>query len=171
MKIRDLFPNRPIDSRGVSKKNSANNSDGINASQKSTASDRSQISEEAKQLQQAARLIEESVEQLKAMPEVRVEAVQRARERVESGYYDDPEVLAGIANIISEHLSAESPVSASDLATDVIANISPDHSEMTRVDLEDIKGYIEQNLYQDEQVIEEVASRILRFLHSLPDTK
>lgn len=131
--------------------------------------DSTEISSEARELQQAARLIDESVQILKAMPEVRSDAVEIARERVASGYYDQPHVMEEIAGILSEHLEAESPVSPSDLATDIISNISPDNVDLTRADLQEIKGYLEQGLYQDEEVIEEVAQRIYNFLQNLPE--
>lgn len=170
MKIRDLYPGSPLDRKRIDQnKNIDNSSSKANKSEKTSSGDRTQISDEAKQLQQAAELIEESVEQLKAMPEVRAEAVQRARDRVESGFYDHPDVLDSIVEILTEHINADGPISASDVATDIIAQISPETSNMTRVDLEEIKSNIEQNLYQDEVVIDKVAQRILRFLQSLPE--
>jgi len=167
MKIRDLFPGSPLDRRRI-ENNKVDQADKPVSSQKAPSGDTTHISEEAKQLQQAARLIQESVHQLKQMPDTREEAVQRAKERVAEGFYDNPEVLENLADILTEHLNADGPLSASDLATDVIANIAPEHSNFTRVDLEDIKHNIESNLYQNEVVIDKVAARILRFLHSLP---
>ncbi len=174
MKIRDLYPGSPLDRKRIDQNNNIDNSSQARKSEqakKASSGDRTQISEEAKQLQQAAKLIEESVEQLKALPEVRADAVQRARDRVESGFYDNPEVLDSIVEILTEHINADGPISASDVATDIIAHISPETSNMTRVDLEDVKRNIEQNLYQDEVVIDKVAQRILRFLQSLPENE
>ncbi|HKJ68282.1 MAG TPA: flagellar biosynthesis anti-sigma factor FlgM [bacterium] len=171
MKIRDLYPGSPLDRKRIDQNNIDNSNKAKKSEQarKASSGDRTQISDEAKQLQQAAKLIEESVEELKRMPDVRTEAVNRARERVQSGYYDDPEILNSIAGVITEHMNADGPISTSDLATDIIAQISPEHSKLTRVDLEDIQGKIEQNLYQNEVVIEKVTQRILQFLKSLPE--
>jgi len=169
MKIRDLFPGTPLSRRTIDNSN-VDRTDKSAASRKTPSNDSKQISEEAKQLQQAARLIQESVHQLHQMPDAREEAVQQAKERVASGFYDNPDILDNLAGILTEHLNADGPLSASDLATDVIATIAPEQSTLTRVDLEDIKKNIEGNLYQNEVVIDKVAARILRFLHSLPDS-
>ncbi|MCF7802888.1 MAG: flagellar biosynthesis anti-sigma factor FlgM [Candidatus Marinimicrobia bacterium] len=126
--------------------------------------DTTEISSEARELQQAAQLIQESVEILKSMPGIREDAVAMAKTRVESGYYDKPEVLHAVAGIIENHLTAESPVSSTDLATDIIANISPENADLTREDLQMIQENLEKGFYQNREVVEQVADRIYRFL-------
>jgi len=135
---------------------------------KTQRADSTSISQEARQLQQAAELITESVEILKAMPDIREEAVARAKDRVATGYYDQTQVIDTVATIIDEHLQADSPVSASDLATDIISNFSPENADFTKADLDEIRMNLEKGLYQDSEVIEEVARKIYSFLNDLP---
>jgi len=151
----------PVDSAQQSKKSQG--SQGTN--------DQSVISKTARELQAATQLIRESVSVLKSMPAVRADAVAMAKQRVASGYYNRPEVIDNVAAIISEHLHAESPVSPSDLATDVIANISPTHAEMTKSDLVAIRKQLEKGLYHDSKEIDQVADRIMRFLGEVRDSQ
>lgn len=136
---------------------------------KAKPTDSTNISPEAKDLAQAAKLITESVEALKAMPDVRADAVTLAKKRVASGYYDSPKVIESVASIIAEHLVAESPVSSSDLATDIIADIDPKNADLTQQDLDTIRENLEKGLYQSEDVVQDVAEKILQFLGEIRD--
>ena len=173
MRIKDILTgnfhraNRTPEKAGRTEKTGGNEPVDSGATGSIDKSDSTVISSEASELQQAAQLITESVEALKAMPDIREDAVAQAQSRVASGFYSSPEVLDRIAGIISEHLVAESPVSSSDLATDIIANISPQNADLTRQDLAAIRDNLEKGLYQDRDVIETVADKIYQFLGQL----
>lgn len=171
MKIRDILTNNYLkNERLKQKKIREGTSDGTKSAKSTDATgktDQTQISAEARELQQSATLIQNSVEILKSMPAIREDAVLLARERVNSGYYDQPEVLDAVAGIIGQHLSANSPLSASDLATDIIANISPQNSDLTKSDLMTIRKNLEAGLYQSSEVVNTVADKIYQFLNSV----
>jgi len=132
-----------------------------------SGNDTTQISDKARELQRSAKLIQDSVEILKKMPSIREDAVLLARDRVNSGYYNQPEVLDTVANIIGEHLATNSPLSASDLATDVIANVAPDQAELTKSDLLNIRKNLEQGVYESSEVVNKVADKIYQFLNGV----
>ena len=133
--------------------------------------DSTYISSEARDLAQAAQLIHESVEALKAMPDVRADAVTLAKKRVASGYYNSPKVIEDVASIIAEHLVAESPVSPSDLATDIIADINPENANLTQRDLDTIRENLEKGIYQNEDVVQVVAEKLYQFLGEIRDNE
>ncbi|MBD3275359.1 MAG: hypothetical protein GF372_08620 [Candidatus Marinimicrobia bacterium] len=168
MKIGDNWQSRVYDPSRVKGKDS-NAVDKSSKANSLNPIDKTDISDRAKQLQMASKMIQESVEEIKAMPAVREEAVTAAKERVQLGYYDKKEVLDDIAGVLSKHISSEKPVNADDLATDIIANISPEDALHSKKDLEGIKKNIEAGMYTDNIVIEKVAHRISAFLTGLPE--
>ncbi len=171
MKIQDILTNNYLkNQKAKQKKLKEEAAEGTSAASKTDkimGSDRTQISEKARELQQSAQLIQTSVEILKQLPSIREDAVALARERMNSGFYNQPEVTDTVAKIIGEHLSANSPLSASDLATDVIANISPDQAELTKTDLLNIRKSLEKGMTQNSDIITKVADRIYQFLNSI----
>ena len=171
MKIRDILTNNYLKNERLRQKEVQQGKTGESGAAaragKSGAVDQTEISVEARELQQSARLIQESVEIMKNMPAIREDAVALARERVDSGYYRQPEVLNSVADIIGQHLAANSPLSASDLATDIIANVSPEHSELTKDDLLTIRENLEKGLYESSEVVNDVANKIYNFLSAV----
>lgn len=170
MRVRDILTNnylknQKLRQKEVEQKKTSENSPADAVSK--SGSDTTQISDKARELQQSAQLIQDSVEILKKMPSIREDAVALARDRVESGYYQQPKVLDEVANIIGEHLSANSPLSASDLATDVIANVSPGQANLTKSDLLNIRKNLEQGVYESSEVVNKVADKIYQFLSTV----
>jgi anti-sigma28 factor (negative regulator of flagellin synthesis) len=168
MKIGDNWQSRVYDPSRVQGKDS-NAVDKSSKANSLNPIDKTDISDRAKQLQMASKMIQESVEEIKAMPAVREEAVTAAKERVQLGYYDKKEVLDDIAGVLTNHLSSEKPVNPDEMATDVIANISPEDARYSKKDLEGIKKNIETGMYTDNIVIEKVAHRISTFLKGIPE--
>lgn len=110
--------------------------------------------------QEEVRLTEDAKLLLEELPEVRPDRVQEARRRLESGYYERPEILKRTTEKILEDGTALRPIHLKDLAQINQAADDDNRTEHERV--QDARRRLLTGYYEQSEVLNETARKILK---------
>ena len=121
--------------------------------------DEVQISSSGRSMMESVSRVPEYEDQMKKIENLDQEQLKKVHERVKENYYDDPEVI----NDIVDTLTSSIPESAVDNV-----ETGSDHQDLqiSSERLNEIKKNIEENKYDDDEVIDSIVDRMTnpRFL-------
>ncbi|HMA62441.1 MAG TPA: hypothetical protein VKP78_07300 [bacterium] len=136
-------------------KNSSQKTESASGS-KTSQTDRVEISSSGKSIMESASRIEDYQESLDQIDNLNKEQLLEVHQRVEDNYYDDPEVINEIVENMTSSLP-EAPVDNVESGVEGQERVG----EISAERLDEIKKNIEEEKYDSEEVLEEIAERML----------
>lgn len=119
------------------------------------SSDKIEISEDAKLLMQQNSIVQTAKEALNALPDVRSDKVEQSEERLQSGFYEKPEVYSRVADTLVANPNEE-PVAET-------LNVSGEKLEVRLEKIQQAQQKIEDGFYERQEILENIISRLLEY--------
>lgn len=120
------------------------------------SSDKIEISEDAKLLMQQTSILKAASEALNSLPDVRADKVQQSTDRLQEGYYEDPQVYSKVADSLIGGPNEE------DNAIAEAQKVTGEELEVRLEKIQEAQQKIEEGFYERQEIVENIVSRLLQ---------